>query len=110
MTDPLRVILANDAELIIEGLKGLLAPYSDRIEIVGTATGDPQIEHEAIVDADADIMLIDAFGRTGAGMDAMGPQGLVVVTAVILAGYAGFAFRRIRKVPEPSIEGSSSSS
>jgi MFS family permease len=47
---------------------------------------------------------------TGAGMDAIGPQGLVVVTALILAGYAGFAFRRIRKVPEPNMEGSSSSS
>jgi DNA-binding NarL/FixJ family response regulator len=71
MTDPLRVILANDAELIIEGLKGLLAPFSDRIEIVGTATGDPDIAYEALTDTDADVMLIDAFGRTGAGMDAV---------------------------------------
>ena len=41
MTDPLRVILANDAELILQGLRGLLAPYSDRVEVVATATGDP---------------------------------------------------------------------
>jgi DNA-binding NarL/FixJ family response regulator len=71
MTDPLRVILANDADLIIEGLKGLLAPYRDRVEVVGTATGDPEILHESLVDSDADIMLIDAFGRAGAGMDAV---------------------------------------
>lgn len=47
---------------------------------------------------------------TGVGMDAMGPQGLVVVTALILVGYAAFAFFRIRRVPEPNAEGQSSSS
>lgn len=71
MNDPLRVILANDAELILEGLKGLLAPYSDRVEVVATATGDPDIVQEALTDTDADIMLIDAFGRAGAGVDAV---------------------------------------
>mgnify|MGYP000846389019 CR=1 FL=1 len=70
MTDPLRVILANDAELIIQGLRGLLGPYSDRVEVVATATGDPDIVQEALIDTDADVMLIDAFGRTGAGIDA----------------------------------------
>lgn len=47
---------------------------------------------------------------TGAGMDALGPQGLVIVTAVILAGYAGFAVFRIRRVPEPKAGVSTSSS
>ncbi|PKR90384.1 MFS transporter [Pleomorphomonas diazotrophica] len=47
---------------------------------------------------------------TGAGMDALGPQGLVIVTAVILAGYAGFALFRIRRVPEPKAGVSTSSS
>lgn len=78
MTDPLRVILANDAELIIEGLKGLLAPFKDRVEVVGTATGDPDILHESLADAEADIMLIDAFGRSGAGIDAVS---MVLATA-----------------------------
>ena len=71
MTDPLRVILANDADLIIEGLKGLLAPYSDRVEIIGTATGDAEILQESLTDTSADIMLMDAFGRSGAGIDAV---------------------------------------
>ncbi|MGN6695385.1 MAG: LuxR C-terminal-related transcriptional regulator [Aquihabitans sp.] len=71
MNDPLRVIIANDSELIIEGLKGLFAPYADRIQIVATAAGDPDIVQEALIDTDADIMLIDAFGRTGAGIDAV---------------------------------------
>lgn len=46
---------------------------------------------------------------TGAGMDVLGPQGLVVVPVLILAGYALFAFRRIRQVAEAN-EGSQSSS
>ncbi|HWJ97165.1 MAG TPA: response regulator transcription factor, partial [Acidimicrobiales bacterium] len=71
MTDPLRVILANDAELIIEGLKGVLAPYPERVQVVATAQGDPDIVQEALVETDADVMLIDSFGRTGAGIDAV---------------------------------------
>jgi len=71
MTDPLRVIIANDSELIIEGLKGLFAPYPDRVKVVGTATGDPDIVQEALLDIDADVMLIDAFGRSAAGIDAV---------------------------------------
>lgn len=47
---------------------------------------------------------------TGAGMDALGPQGLVAVTALILAGYALFAGYRILRVPEPNAEDQSSSS
>ncbi len=47
---------------------------------------------------------------TGVGMDALGPQGLVVVTALILVSYATFAFFRIRRIPEPNAEGQSSSS
>lgn len=42
-------------------------------------------------------------GLTGVGMDVMGPQGLVVVTVVILVGYAAFAARRIRAVPAPDV-------
>jgi hypothetical protein len=47
---------------------------------------------------------------TGVGMDALGPQGLVVVPALILVGYAVFAVYRIRRVPEPNADGPSSSS
>jgi DNA-binding NarL/FixJ family response regulator len=71
MTEPLRVILANDHELILEGLRGLLAPYSDRVEVVATAAGEPDIIQEGLMEAEADIMLIDSFGRNGAGMDAV---------------------------------------
>lgn len=66
---PVRVILANDAELIIEGLKALLAPYPSRVEVVGTATGEVETVREAVDKSRADVMLIDAFGRNGVGID-----------------------------------------
>ena len=66
-----RVIVANDADIIVEGLRGLLAPYADCIEVVGTATGDPELVHEAYVHAEADVVLIDAFGRSDSGIDAV---------------------------------------
>jgi DNA-binding NarL/FixJ family response regulator len=111
MTDPLRVILANDHELILEGLRGLLAPYADRIEVVATATGEPDIVQEGLIDSEADIMLLDAFGRVGAGVDAVAkvlaadpPFSVVVFTeaddlrhlfAALRAGVQGYLLKSI---------------
>lgn len=114
MTDPLRVILANDHELILEGLRGLLAPYADRIEVVATATGEPDIVQESLIDSDADVMLLDAFGRVGAGVDAVAkvlaadpPFSVVVFTeaddlrhlfAALRAGVRGYLLKSIPTV------------
>jgi DNA-binding NarL/FixJ family response regulator len=67
---PVRVLLANDDQIIIEGLKALLAPYRDRVEVTGTALGDPEIILAPITDGDADVLLIDAFSRSAGGVDA----------------------------------------
>jgi len=64
------VILGNDVEWIVEGLKALLAPHGDRVEVVGTATGDPDLLVEALTSSEADVLLIDAFSRSGDGVDA----------------------------------------
>lgn len=67
---PVRVILANDDHIIIEGLRGMLLPYYDRVEVVGTAVGDPEIVLAGDAEVDADVMLIDAFSRRAGGIDA----------------------------------------
>jgi DNA-binding NarL/FixJ family response regulator len=67
---PVRVILANDDHIVIEGLRGMLLPYYDRVEVVGTAAGDPEIVLAGDVEIDADVMLIDAFSRRAGGIDA----------------------------------------
>ncbi len=67
---PVRVVLANDVELIVAGLEALLAPHADRVTVAGKVTGDPAILPEAVTEAGADVLLIDAFSRSGAGLDA----------------------------------------
>ena len=71
MTDrPARVVLANDDPIIIEGLRAMLAPHSDRVAITGTALGDPEVSMTPILEGEADVLLIDAFSRTAGGIDA----------------------------------------
>jgi DNA-binding NarL/FixJ family response regulator len=67
---PVRVVLANDDRIIIEGLRSMLAPYGDDVVVVGTAEGDPEIVMVPDTEEDADVMLIDAFARRAAGVDA----------------------------------------
>ena len=69
-TSPVRLVLANDDHIIIEGLRAMLAPYEDRVVVVGTAVGDPEISFAVDSCDDADVMLIDAFSRTAGGIDA----------------------------------------
>ncbi len=69
-TSPVRLVLANDDHIIIEGLRAMLAPYEDQVVVVGTAVGDPEISFAVDSCDDADVMLIDAFSRTAGGIDA----------------------------------------
>ena len=36
---PVRIVLVDDHEMVIEGLKAMLAPFSGRVEVVGEAVG-----------------------------------------------------------------------
>jgi DNA-binding NarL/FixJ family response regulator len=79
---PVRVVLANDDQIIIEGLRAMLRPYADQVEVVGTAVGDPEILMADDEEPGADVMLIDAFSRRAGGIDA---------AAKVLAGDPPFA-------------------
>ncbi|MEZ5140795.1 MAG: hypothetical protein R2711_19080 [Acidimicrobiales bacterium] len=63
---PIRVLLANDVELVVKGLEALLAPYADRVTVVGTAVGDPDISVDALTASQTDVLLLDSFSRSGA--------------------------------------------
>jgi DNA-binding NarL/FixJ family response regulator len=67
---PVRVVLANDDPIVVEGLRALLAPYDHRVVVTGTALGEPEIAIAPATEGDADILLIDAFNRTAGGIDA----------------------------------------
>lgn len=66
---PVRVVLANDDPIIIEGLRAMLAPFDDRVVVVDVALGEPDIELTAAVDQHADVLLIDSFSRAAGGID-----------------------------------------
>ncbi len=34
---PVRVVLIDDHEMVIEGLKAMLTPFGERVEVIGTA-------------------------------------------------------------------------
>jgi DNA-binding NarL/FixJ family response regulator len=64
------VLLANDVELVVKGLGALLEPFGDRVQVVGTVTGDPELTIAALAASQTDVLLIDSFAREGAGIDA----------------------------------------
>jgi DNA-binding NarL/FixJ family response regulator len=67
---PVRVVLANDDPIIIEGLRALLTSQSDEVEVVATFRGDPEVQVSGDLDPPPDVMLIDAFARMAGGIDA----------------------------------------
>ncbi|MDY7103297.1 MAG: response regulator transcription factor [Actinomycetota bacterium] len=56
----LRVALANDFELILVGLKSLLAPFEDRIDLVDTT-----VDEDDAMDRRVDVALFDDFAHGG---------------------------------------------
>ena len=59
---PIRVALVNDYEVILRGLHSMLAPFSDRIEVVEHETGDTP-------DNEADVALFDTFASRRDALD-----------------------------------------
>src|SRR5687768_10928684 len=56
-TERVRVAVANDYELVIAGVRAMLEPFRDRVDVVDTIiVGEP-------LDAPVDVGLFDTFGR-----------------------------------------------
>lgn len=57
-TERVRVAVANDYELVIAGVRAMLEPFSDKIDVVDTiVVGEP-------LHSPADVVLFDTFGRS----------------------------------------------
>lgn len=66
---PIRVAIANDTELVAEGLAALLRRYPHRVEVVAASLrGEPWRAAE-VGGQRPDVLLVDAFGRDGLGAD-----------------------------------------
>ena len=68
MSAPVRVVLIDDHEMVIEGLKAMLAPFAGRVQVVGEAVGADGAM--AVIDSLApDIVLCDVRMAGVSGLD-----------------------------------------
>lgn len=67
-SSPLRLVLVDDHEMVIEGLKAMLTTFGDRVQVVGQAIGAEQavtVVHEL----QPDIVLCDVRMQGSSGLD-----------------------------------------
>ena len=64
------VALANDSDLVINGLRAMLAPYRDRVRVATAATGDPDVAALPDEAGSVDVLLLDTFARADGGLNA----------------------------------------
>jgi DNA-binding NarL/FixJ family response regulator len=108
---PPRIVIIDDHQMVLHGLRAMLAAYRDQVEIVGEA-GEPE-EAIALVEAEQpDIVLLDIRLRGTSGLDLCAdirrrrPECKVVFLTVyddeqylyqaIRLGASGFLLKRVR--------------
>ena len=67
-SDPLRLVLVDDHEMVIEGLKAMLTTFDDRVQVVGQAIGAEQAV-EVVTALHPDIVLCDVRMQGSSGLD-----------------------------------------
>lgn len=55
---PVRLVLVDDHEMVIEGLKAMLAAFSDRVQVVGQAVGADRAV-DVVDELQPDVVLCD---------------------------------------------------
>ncbi|PQE00292.1 DNA-binding response regulator [Mycobacterium sp. EPG1] len=66
--DLVRIVLVDDHEMVIEGLKAMLAAFGDRVTVVGQAVGAERVMG-VVADLDPDIVLCDVRMQGSSGLD-----------------------------------------
>lgn len=66
--EPVRIVLVDDHEMVIEGLKAMLAAFADRVSVVGQSVGAEQVMG-VVADLDPDIVLCDVRMQGSSGLD-----------------------------------------
>src|SRR4051812_29171019 len=67
-TSPVRLVLVDDHEMVIEGLKAMLASFSERVEVVGQAVGAERAVG-VVAQLDPDVVLCDVRMQGASGLD-----------------------------------------
>lgn len=110
-SSPMRLVLVDDHEMVIEGLKVMLTAFTDRVEVVGQAVGAERAL-EVVADLDPDIVLCDVRMQGLSGLDLClalrerDPERKVVMLSVyedeqylfqaLRVGAAGYLLKSIR--------------
>src|SRR5450631_3394890 len=108
---PMTVVIVDDHQMVLDGLKAMLAPYRDQVEIVGESS-DPGRVVRLVNDLKPDAVLLDVRLRGASGLDLCAeilrvtPGCKVVFLTVyddeqylyqaLRVGAAGFLLKRIR--------------
>src|SRR5215208_5610079 len=68
VTSPVRLVLVDDHEMVIEGLKAMLASFGSKVRVVGQAVG---VERAVgvVESLDPDVVLCDVRMRGSSGLD-----------------------------------------
>ena len=68
MAAPVRLVLVDDHEMVIEGLKAMLAAFKDRVQVVGQAVGADRAV-DVVDDLQPDVVLCDVRMQGSSGLD-----------------------------------------
>jgi DNA-binding NarL/FixJ family response regulator len=107
---PVRVVLVDDHEMVLEGLKAMLARFSGRVRVIGQA-GSVEEARPVVTALDPDVVLCDIRLRGASGLDLcrrlteQDPARRVLLLSVyddeqylyqaLRAGAAGYLLKRI---------------
>jgi DNA-binding NarL/FixJ family response regulator len=108
---PMRLVIVDDHQMVLDGLKAMLGPYREQVRVVGEAS-DPAEAVSLVTSLDPDAVLLDVRLRGASGLDLCGdilaarPGCKVVFLTVyddeqylyqaLRVGAAGFLLKRIR--------------
>ncbi len=67
-SSPVRLVLVDDHEMVIEGLKAMLAAFEDRVVVVGHAVGAERAL-SVVAELNPDIVLCDVRMQGSSGLD-----------------------------------------
>lgn len=67
-TRPVRVVLVDDHEMVLEGLKAMLARFTGRVRVVGQA-GSAEEAQSVVSGLNPDVVLCDVRLRASSGLD-----------------------------------------
>jgi len=108
---PLTLVIVDDHQMVLDGLKAMLRPYREQAEVIGESS-DAQQALRLVAELKPDIVLLDVRLRGASGLDLCGeilkanPECKVVFLTVyddeqylfqaLRVGAAGFLLKRIR--------------